>query len=135
VSLQKTKSNTLKSIAAERHHNSIGNRLGTIAHASHILGEGRRAHAMHISYLRKRETCPSNACFISKERGSPFLCIKMYINRCSMCQHVACPLAHICACMLPIGTGWPNARCTAWSTRCLTSSKPLHRRGFKSWRA
>jgi hypothetical protein len=32
MSLQKTKSNTLRSIAAERQHNSTGNLSGAIAH-------------------------------------------------------------------------------------------------------
>jgi hypothetical protein len=35
--LQKTKSNTLESIAAERHHNSIGSRLVAIAHLEHHI--------------------------------------------------------------------------------------------------
>jgi hypothetical protein len=37
MSLQKTKSNTLESIAAERHHNSTGNRPGVIAHLEHHI--------------------------------------------------------------------------------------------------
>jgi hypothetical protein len=37
MSLQKAKSNTLGSIAAERHHNSTGNRLGVIAHLEHHI--------------------------------------------------------------------------------------------------
>jgi hypothetical protein len=39
MSLQKTKSNTLESIAAERHHNSTGNWLTTIAHLEHHIEE------------------------------------------------------------------------------------------------
>jgi hypothetical protein len=35
--LQKTKSNTLGSIAAERHHNSTGNQLGAIARLEHHI--------------------------------------------------------------------------------------------------
>jgi hypothetical protein len=35
MSVQKTKSNTLRSIVAERDHNSIGNRPGAIAHLEH----------------------------------------------------------------------------------------------------
>jgi hypothetical protein len=37
MSLQKTKSNTLRSIAAEGHHNSTGNRPGGIAHLEHHI--------------------------------------------------------------------------------------------------
>jgi hypothetical protein len=37
MSLQKTKLSTLESIAAERHHNNTGNRLGTIAHLEHHI--------------------------------------------------------------------------------------------------
>jgi hypothetical protein len=37
MSLQKTKSNTLESIAAKRHHNSTGNRLGAITHLEHHI--------------------------------------------------------------------------------------------------
>jgi hypothetical protein len=37
MSLQKTKSNTLESIAVERHHNSIGNQLGAITHLEHHI--------------------------------------------------------------------------------------------------
>jgi hypothetical protein len=35
--LQKTKSNTLGSIVAERHYNSTGNRSGVIAHLEHYI--------------------------------------------------------------------------------------------------
>jgi hypothetical protein len=35
--LQKTKSNTLEDIAAERHHNSIGNRPGVIVHQKLLI--------------------------------------------------------------------------------------------------
>jgi hypothetical protein len=35
--LQKTKSNTLGSIAAEGHHNTIGNRPGAIAYLEHHI--------------------------------------------------------------------------------------------------
>jgi hypothetical protein len=35
--LQKTKLNTLKSIAAEQHHNSTGNRPGAFAHQEHHI--------------------------------------------------------------------------------------------------
>jgi hypothetical protein len=37
MSLQKTKSNTLRSVAAERHHNSTGNRPGVISHLEHHI--------------------------------------------------------------------------------------------------
>jgi hypothetical protein len=37
MSLQKTKSNTLRSIAMERQYNSTGNRLGAIAHLEHHI--------------------------------------------------------------------------------------------------
>jgi hypothetical protein len=37
ISLQKTKSNTLRSIAEERHHNSTGNRPGAIARLEHHI--------------------------------------------------------------------------------------------------
>jgi hypothetical protein len=37
MSLQKTKSNTLRSIAAERHHNTTGNRTGEIARLEHHI--------------------------------------------------------------------------------------------------
>jgi hypothetical protein len=37
MSLQKTKSNTLIDIAAERHHNSTGNRLRVIARLELII--------------------------------------------------------------------------------------------------
>jgi hypothetical protein len=37
MSLQKTKSNTLGSIALKRHHNTIGNRPGAIAHLEHHI--------------------------------------------------------------------------------------------------
>jgi hypothetical protein len=37
MSLQKTKSNTHGSIAAERHHNTIGNRPGAIARLEHRI--------------------------------------------------------------------------------------------------
>jgi hypothetical protein len=37
MSLQKTKSNTLGSIAGERHHNSTGNRPGAIARLEHHI--------------------------------------------------------------------------------------------------
>jgi hypothetical protein len=37
MSLQKTKSNTLGSIAAERHHNSTGNRPGAITRLEHHI--------------------------------------------------------------------------------------------------
>jgi hypothetical protein len=35
--LQKTKSNTLENIALKRHHNTIGNRPGAIAHLEHHI--------------------------------------------------------------------------------------------------
>jgi hypothetical protein len=35
--LQKTKSNTLRNIAAEWHHNFIGNQPGAIAHLEHNI--------------------------------------------------------------------------------------------------
>jgi hypothetical protein len=37
MSLQKTKLNTLRSITAERHHNTTGNRLGAIARLEHHI--------------------------------------------------------------------------------------------------
>jgi hypothetical protein len=37
MSLQKTKSNTLGSIAAERHHNTTGNQSGAIARLEHHI--------------------------------------------------------------------------------------------------
>jgi hypothetical protein len=37
MSLQKTKSNTVESIAMERHHNSTGNRSGAIARLEHHI--------------------------------------------------------------------------------------------------
>jgi hypothetical protein len=37
MSLQKTKSNTLGSIAVERYHNSTGNRPGAFAHLEHHI--------------------------------------------------------------------------------------------------
>jgi hypothetical protein len=37
MSLQKTKSNTLRSIASERHHNTIGYRPGAIALLEHHI--------------------------------------------------------------------------------------------------
>jgi hypothetical protein len=37
MSLQKTKLNTLDSIAVERHHNSTGNRSGVIACLEHHI--------------------------------------------------------------------------------------------------
>jgi hypothetical protein len=37
MSLQKTKSNTLGNIVAERHNNSTGNRSGAIAHQEHHI--------------------------------------------------------------------------------------------------
>jgi hypothetical protein len=39
MSLHKTKLNTLRSIAVERHHNSIGNRPGAIARLEHHIEE------------------------------------------------------------------------------------------------
>jgi hypothetical protein len=39
--LQKTKSSTLDSIAAERHHNSTGNRLGVIARIELLIKESK----------------------------------------------------------------------------------------------
>jgi hypothetical protein len=41
MSLQKTKSNTLGSIAVERHHNSTGNRSGVIAHLELLIKESQ----------------------------------------------------------------------------------------------
>jgi hypothetical protein len=37
----KTKSNTLEYIVAERYHNSKGNRLGVIAHLTHLIKESQ----------------------------------------------------------------------------------------------
>jgi hypothetical protein len=37
MSLQTTKSNTLKNITTERHHNSTGNRPGAIARLEHHI--------------------------------------------------------------------------------------------------
>jgi hypothetical protein len=37
MSLKKTKSNTLESIAKKRHHNSTGNQSGVIAHLEHHI--------------------------------------------------------------------------------------------------
>ena len=37
MSLEKSKSNTLRSIAAERHHNSTGNQSGAIARLEHHI--------------------------------------------------------------------------------------------------
>jgi hypothetical protein len=37
MSLQKTKSNTLESIPAERHHNTTGNQSGAIARLEHHI--------------------------------------------------------------------------------------------------
>jgi hypothetical protein len=37
MSLQKTKSYTLRCIAVERHHNTTGNQLGVIAHLEHHI--------------------------------------------------------------------------------------------------
>jgi hypothetical protein len=37
MSLQKTKSNTLGTIAVERHQNSTGNRVGAIVHLEHHI--------------------------------------------------------------------------------------------------
>jgi hypothetical protein len=31
--------------------------------------KGRRAHETHVSYLRRRETCPCSGRLISKEKG------------------------------------------------------------------
>jgi hypothetical protein len=44
ISLQKTKSNTLESIVAERHHNSIGNGPVAIARLEH------RIEVLHIFF-------------------------------------------------------------------------------------
>jgi hypothetical protein len=41
MSLQKTKSNTLGSIAAESLHNCIGNRPGVIAHLELLIEESK----------------------------------------------------------------------------------------------
>jgi hypothetical protein len=39
--LQKTKANTLEDAAAERHHNSTGNRLGVIARLELLIRESK----------------------------------------------------------------------------------------------
>jgi hypothetical protein len=100
--------------------------------------KGRRAHAMHVTYLRRRETCPHKAHFISYDCVSPFYltCTKISIdysprdapcaNTLHACWHT---YAHVCVSMGMSGLG---ARSTLWSTSCLTSLKPLYYRGFKS---
>jgi hypothetical protein len=117
---------------------------------SSVSGEekGWRAHETHISYLRRRETCPCNARHLSGEKGDVLTkCTSPFYLTCTKKEYLQIILHRMPltpARIMPIDThmwtyvgqwaSWgPSSRSTAWITSCLTSSKPLDHRGFKSW--
>jgi hypothetical protein len=110
--------------------------------------KGRRDHAMRILYLRRREMRPRNGHLISEEKGDaptqrtpPFYltCTKKTVNRIfsmrySLCQPATMPIeTHAHTYVFQRAPRGPDVRSTAWSTSCLTFSKHLDCRRFKSW--
>jgi hypothetical protein len=90
--------------------------------------KGRHAHETHISYLRRRETCTSNAHLVSQELASFCSAKQKIINR---KFYTGC--LQSCMVLMPV---WTRAACNSGGAECrisyFQSSRPSDWRMFKS---